>query len=331
MKKTLSILLALAMVCGLTACGGSPTPSQAGGASTEPASSQQGEGENQVTIEFFQMKDEGTDYYTALIEEFEKDHPNIHVEYTNVPDAETVIMTRMASDQVPDVFTHFVLDPAFQEQIKAGYVMDLTGMSALDNVTDSILEMSLLDGKPYAVSVSLNMLGIYYNKDLFDQAGVTQLPKTVDELYAICDALTAQGIQPFVFPDKDVWTVRQFCDRASVTMLEDPQGLFQDIADGKLTAMDSSELRKMGETIVKLRTYGQNDNLGTGQEQAIADFASGKAAMFFSGTFAYPEIAKSNPDIKIEMFPYPSLGGTNTDRIACAQGQIATFLYRTLD
>lgn len=61
MKKTLSILLALAMACGLTACGGSPTPSQAGGASTEPASSQQGEGENQVTIEFFQMKDEGTE------------------------------------------------------------------------------------------------------------------------------------------------------------------------------------------------------------------------------------------------------------------------------
>lgn len=316
MKRMLSVLLAAAMLCGLTACGTEAQQSETAPSesSAEPASQSETAAEN-VTIEFFQMKDEGTDYYTALIEEFEAAYPHITVEYTNVPDADTVIMTRMASDQVPDVFTHWAFDPTFFAQIDAGYVQDLTGESFLDYVDDTILEMSLHNGKAYSVPVSLNMLGVYYNKDIFAEAGITELPKTMDDLFEICDTLEAAGIQPFVFPDKDVWTVRQFCDRASVTMLDNPQKLFEEIAAETLTAKDSDELRTMGETIVKLRTYGQEDNLGTGQEQALADFANGKAAMFFSGTFAYPELKKNNPDINLEMFPYPAIGGAEKDRI----------------
>ncbi|MEG0271087.1 MAG: extracellular solute-binding protein [Clostridia bacterium] len=268
-----------------------------------------------VTIEFFQMKDEGNDYYEALIAEFEKLNPDIKIEHTNVPDAETVLMTRMASEQVPDVFSTFPLEAAFREQVKAGFIMDLTGEKMLENVDDGILALSLLDGKAYSIPLSLNMLGVYYNLELFEKEGVT-VPTTIDELYAVCEKLKAAGVTPFTFPDKDVWTVRQFCDRASVTMLADPVGLFEKIGAGETTAQDSAELRLMAETIVKLRTYGQEDNLGTGYEQSIADFANGKAAMFFSGTFAYPEIVKNNPALAFAMFRYPDFGtDAVTDRL----------------
>lgn len=148
MKKILSAVLVAAMALSFAACGSTPSESQtpaSGSAST-------GSGET-VTLEFFQMKDEGTDYYAELIAAFEEQYPNIKIEYTNVPDAETVIMTRMASNQVPDVFTHYALDPTFREQIKAGYVMDLTGEPMLENVDENILEMSLVDGKAYSVPV----------------------------------------------------------------------------------------------------------------------------------------------------------------------------------
>lgn len=271
--------------------------------------------EEQVSIEFFQMKDEGTEYYDRLIAEFESLYPHIHVEHTNVPESETIIMTRMAADEVPDVFTHYPLSENFRKQVEAGYVMDLTGEDMLDGVNGSILDLSLIDGKAYSVPVSLNMMGIYYNKELFRQAGITRLPGTIEELYGVCADLMEAGIQPFVFPDQDVWTVRQFCDRTSVTMLEDPEGLFQSIAAGETSAADSRELRLMAETIVRLRDYGQKDHLGTGQEKAITDFSNGEAAMFFSGTFAYPELIRKNPRMNMEMFPFPSIGGANTDRV----------------
>lgn len=324
MRKWLTNVLAGTMVLTMIGC------SSGGGAQGQEARTQNQSGETTkasnsadnpsvgtgevTTIEFFQMKDEGTDYYTNLINEFEAQNPDIKIEHTNVPDAETVLMTRMASDQVPDVFTHFPLSASFREQVKAGYMLELTGETFLINVADDIIEISLIDKKSYSVPVSLNMLGVYYNKDLFDRIGV-KIPETIEELYAICEKLRDAGIVPFTFPDKDVWTVRQFCDRASVTMLEDPVGLFKEIGAGGTTAMDSAELRKMGETIVALRQYGQADNLGTGQEQAIADFANGKSAMFFSGTFAYPEIVKSNPDLPFAMFRYPSFGGSSIDRL----------------
>lgn len=265
MKKVLSAAMAAVMVVSMAGCGSSNKPAEttaAPAASTEKteettaAETKEAASTGEVTtIEFFQMKDEGTDYYTALIKEFEAQNPDIKIEYTNVPDAETVLMTRMASDQVPDVFTHFPLDASFREQVKAGYMMDLTGEKMLDNVADDILDISLIDSKSYSIPVSLNMLGVYYNKDLFDKADAT-IPATIEDLYKVCDTLKAADITPFTFPDKDVWTVRQFCDRASVTMLEDPVGLFEDIAAGGTTAADSKELRQMGETIVKLRQYG---------------------------------------------------------------------------
>lgn len=296
MKKVLTILMVMSLFLGLTGI-------------TALA-------EEQVKIEFFQMKDEGTDYYDQLIADFEAKYPNIKVEHTNVPDAETILMTRMTTDQVPDVFTVFPLDASTREQIAAGFVMDITGEEVLNNVNADILEMTLIDGKNYTVPVSLNMLGIYYNLEVFEKAGVA-VPATIDELYALCENLKGQDITPFSFPDKDVWTVRQFCDRASVNMLEDPVGLFEKIAAGETTAMDTPELKLMGETIVKLRSYGQEDNLGTGYEQAIAEFANGNAAMFFSGTFAYPEIVKSNPNLKFAMFRYPAFSAENekTDRL----------------
>ncbi len=187
MKKVLSAAMAAVMVVSMAGCGSAgktaETTTAAPAAATEKteettaADTKEAASSGEVTtIEFFQMKDEGTDYYTALIKEFEAQNPDIKIEYTNVPDAETVLMTRMASDQVPDVFTHFPLDASFREQVKAGYMMDLTGETMLENVADDILDISLIDGKSYSVPVSLNMLGVYYNKDLFDKAGV-EYPK----------------------------------------------------------------------------------------------------------------------------------------------------------
>ncbi len=293
-KKTVFLFGVLAVIFSFIACDSKKSDGMA---------------EGDVTIEFFQMKNEGSDYYAAIIEEFQKEYPNITVEHTNVPNAETVLLTRLSSGNVPDVFTHWSLSPSFRGLVDAGFVMDITDSKTLDNVDPAILEASLIDKKAYSVPMSLNMLGIYYNKDIFEEAGITKLPSTMDELYAICEILLGKGITPFVFADKDVWTVSQFVDRGSVAMLENPVQLFEDIASKKVIASNSPELRKMGETIVRMRSYGQEDSMGTGYVQAISDFASGNAAMFFSGTFAYPEIVKSNADVNCEMFPLPSIGG----------------------
>src|SRR5262249_50677360 len=53
-----------------------------------------------------------------------------------------------------------------------------------------------VDGKQYAIPFDLGMVGIWYNKDLFAQAGIAAPPTTWDDLLADVDKLKAAGITP---------------------------------------------------------------------------------------------------------------------------------------
>lgn len=129
MKKVTAIALALLSAGMLTACGSSQESTQkeetSSKESTETASSKK---DDVTHIEFFQMKKEAVDTVDYLIAEFEKQHPDIDVEQVTVPDGESVLMTRAAADDLPDVFTHYPIYADFTNFVKEGKVLDITGM-----------------------------------------------------------------------------------------------------------------------------------------------------------------------------------------------------------
>jgi raffinose/stachyose/melibiose transport system substrate-binding protein len=59
-------------------------------------------------------------------------------------------------------------------------------------------------GKVYAVPDQVEELGIYYNKQLFEEWGVEE-PTTLEELEAIAEKAKENDIIPFAFGDKDQW------------------------------------------------------------------------------------------------------------------------------
>ena len=104
-----------------------------------------------TTIEFFQMKDEEPIITRADHKEFEAQNPDIKIRvhqrsgYGDRPDDENGF--RPGSGRIYP----FPLDASFREQVKAGYMMDLTGEKMLDNVADDILDISLIDSKSYSI------------------------------------------------------------------------------------------------------------------------------------------------------------------------------------
>ena len=56
--------------------------------------------------------------------------------------------------------------------------------------------MYQVDGKQYGIPFDLGMVGFWYNKDLFAQAGITTPPATWDEFLADIDKLKDAGITP---------------------------------------------------------------------------------------------------------------------------------------
>ena len=130
-------------------------------------------------------------------------NPNFSYEYEYVAqtDLSTKISTLVASDDLPDVFVYSAGKP-LQQLIEADKVVDIS--DALDAVGESdallpaakssLLSLSNTDDL-YDLPFGLNIEGFWYNKSVFEKAGV-DVPTTWDELLDVCDKLKSQGIQP---------------------------------------------------------------------------------------------------------------------------------------
>ncbi|RNL48132.1 extracellular solute-binding protein [Paraeggerthella hongkongensis] len=77
------------------------------------------------------------------------------------------------------------------------YACDLSAEGFTGRYNLSALEKLSVDGTLRQLPINSSVKGIFYNKTLFEEHG-WQIPETLDEFYALCDAISAEGIRPFV-------------------------------------------------------------------------------------------------------------------------------------
>ncbi|MFF4654343.1 extracellular solute-binding protein [Streptomyces sp. NPDC001381] len=123
--------------------------------------------------------------YQALVKQFEAANKNIKVKYVNVPfdQAQNKFDTAAGASGAPDVLRSEVgWTPAFA---KKGYFLPLDGTEALGDQAkfkSNLVEQAKYDGKTYGVPFVTDTLALVYNKALFEKAGITEAPKTWDDL-----------------------------------------------------------------------------------------------------------------------------------------------------
>ena len=319
-KRIVSAILATAMVATLFAGCSNNNSSSTSSAAKDDSSSKAtssttesgaestpaGNDGAKVEIEFLQQKREAVDTFDALIQEFQKQNPNITVTQNTVPDAGTVLMTRAASNEMPDVLTHWPTDAAYIQFATQGRLKDLTDNACMDNVIDSYKESIKLDGKYYTVPISLNFMGVFYDVDKFQDGGY-EVPKTWDEFINLAKDIQGKGEVAFVLPDKDSWTISQGWDNIGGKDRGGEMGKFYDeLRAGTTTYQDDPIAVDSMEKMIELREYSQGDTLSLGYDQAINDFATGTGYMFIQGIWALPSIESANPDKNVAMFPMPN-------------------------
>ncbi|MBW9217661.1 ABC transporter substrate-binding protein [Anoxybacillus ayderensis] len=256
-----------------------------------------------VKIEFFHYKSEAKDTFDELISKFEKENPNIDVVNANPPDAETVLKTRVAKRDIPDIVA-IGANSTFAELSKAGVFVDVTNATELDSIQPAYIDM-LRDvtglEKVYAIPYAANADGIIYNKTIFNELGLT-VPKTWDELIAVAEKVKAAGKTPFYFTFKDAWTTLPVYNALAANT--QGENFFDQLNDGKTTFQKG--YKEATEKFVQLLEYGHKDNFGKGYADGNVAFAKGESAMYLQGIWAIPEIRKANPDIELGVFPYPA-------------------------
>ncbi|MBK3625535.1 extracellular solute-binding protein [Streptomyces asoensis] len=123
--------------------------------------------------------------YQALVKQFEAANKDIKVKYVNVPfdQAQNKFDTAAGASGAPDVLRSEVgWTPAFA---KKGYFLPLDGTEALKDQSafkPNLIEQAKYEGKTYGVPIVTDTLALVYNKALFAKAGITEAPKTWDDL-----------------------------------------------------------------------------------------------------------------------------------------------------
>jgi len=141
-----------------------------------------GTGGGQVTITYAMWQTNLTDYMKERIASFEAANPNIHVElktyadYQNAPGQYWQDMNAASREDLPDVFQMNALH--VQEYQRAGKLLELDDLISgekgisVDHFPDSLTRIYEVDGRQYGIPIDYDTIGLWYNKDLFDKAGV---------------------------------------------------------------------------------------------------------------------------------------------------------------
>jgi raffinose/stachyose/melibiose transport system substrate-binding protein len=289
MKKSISLvatgMLALSVLAG---CGSKDEAS--GGAN------------GKVKIEFLEYKSEAKGTFNELAKKFEKENPNIDIVVTNPPDAVTVLKTRVAKRDLPDVIG-MGGDVSYAEISKAGAFKDVSKDSALNDIQPAYIDM-LKDiskqDKVYGIPYAANANAVIYNKAIFKELGI-EVPTTWEAFIAVAEKVKAAGKIPFYFTFKDAWTaLPAYNVLAANTQGED----FFKKLDKKDTKFAEGH-KEAAEKLVTLLKYGHKDQDGKAYNDGNVAFAKGESAMYLQGIWAIPEIKKANPNIEVGVFPYP--------------------------
>jgi raffinose/stachyose/melibiose transport system substrate-binding protein len=112
--------------------------------------------------------------------------------------------TAAQSGDMPDLFQTWG-GGVLAEQVEAGLVREMELDACIDKVNPAVLDAYTVNGKLYGLPFDAGVVGFWYNKDLFAQAGVDAPPETWSEFLDTVDALKAADITPIALAGADRW------------------------------------------------------------------------------------------------------------------------------
>lgn len=317
MKKRLMALTMAAVMVLSTGCsgGGSKAPESAApettAAASETTAAAQAETEAKaeaaepVTIKFanYALLEQGYEqFWNDVKANFEKENPNITVEYVTAPYGEIVnqvINMAGGGDRVDMIFGEIDWVPGLAD---SGLTVPITDVLPADYLADfypAILESFHVDGEAYGLPMYVSPYILYYNKDLFEQAGLdpNKPPTTYDEMMEYAEKLSqlkdANGNKVYAFGQTTASvpvsgsSLNAMIFNYGGTLLDD---------SGKLS-IDNQGFKDAIHMLQTLDEKGYNP-----QNAKLKDlrnlFALGQLAMYYDQSWGFNGISSINPDAK---------------------------------
>lgn len=345
-SRWLSVLLASAMVLGMTACGNSgdaqtdeSVDAEASAEATDLAEAEGGSGNDSaqsteehepVTLTIVHEHSEeaaesipSSAGFRYCLDKYKEDHPWVTLEETIIAnsDIQDKYLAMIAADELPDVT--YVKYTWLESTAGTGMLVDLTDYVDPDDYYDG-LASTTWDGKIYGMPNKFSIYNLMcYNTELWKEAGYDEFPATFEELLAADEAFNGMGIDTVSLGNTAKWfAVSYFTDALAYNYCGEDWVNKIIAGDSSVAWTDESFLKVMQDTKDMAKLFNADFNM-TDDISAATMYMQGKAAAHVVGGWGiatlqglseeYPEVWENT---RVVLVP-PAGGAEGTLINAC--------------
>ena len=195
--------------------------------------------------------------------------------------------------QIYDIGTRFMID--------SGWVIPMQELIDADGYDISQIEPNIAayyttDAGLYSMPFNSSTPLLYYNKDMFEAAGITEVPTSLPGIAEIGDALLNEGgAQEVIAISIYGWWFEQFLSKQGLAFVDNENG--RTAPATKVVFDENGGALNIVSAWKDLFDKGYAPNVGrSGSDTATTDFTSGKAAMMFASTASLKQVLQDTGD-----------------------------------
>ena len=309
MKKILALVLCLAMVFALCACGGSSAPAESAAPAEESAAPAEESAAPAGSVYWLNFKPESDDALQQIAA--------MYTEETGVPvkvvtaASGTYNQTLTSEMDKTDAPTLFVVGNSAAVDTWGEYCLDLTGTPVADELSTDAYMLYDADGKLCSIGYCYECYGIIVNKTLLEEAGhsIDEITN-FDSLKAVVEDITARkdelGFAAFTSAGMDGSSSWRFTGHVAnleyyYESVDNPDAWKS--CPAELTGAYMQNYRNLLDLMFENSTVDRSE-LAAGGFDANAEFANGEAAFYVNGSWAWNDLQASMNAEDLAMIPY---------------------------
>ena len=326
MRKSLALFVTFGLIAtSLSGCGSnsntntasksastaSSTAKTSSASKTKSKTSTAGSNGEEVVLKVFDAHAYGLDEYAKMVKAFEASHPGVKIDVQHSSnDYTATLQSRINSGDAPDVFD---AQAGTNARNYYDYAYDWTNDTDITSkFRPDALALGTVDGKVMSLPWTYENMGLLYNVDAFEKAGIKTLPTNMDELEDACKKLKAAGITPFGLAAKESWVLSQAATHFMMDKSLDSVGTVEAVKSGKLKFADMPHWKNLFRFLDLAKKYGPDKPLEIDWETSENLIANGKVAIIHMGDWCQATLDKFNKDARIAFLPVP-VGSSEKD------------------
>lgn len=267
----------------------------------------------QIRFMSFSLEASEAEWMELMIASFREAHPDVSIEVQRISIDTYVMMlqTQVASGDAPDIFQ--IEGAMMHEFHDNGFLADLTGSAVVNSFNQEDLVNLTFDGMVKGVPISTTTMAVIYNRDAFVEAGISEVPTTLDEFHEVLAQLQESGIYPIAAGFMDGWCIMadMQADYITAVLSREPDSIL-DLISREKTFADSQLWYDVFDRMFYRYQFTNSDPFGTNWSTVGDLLATGRAAMVLNGSWTISHIRDRNPDANLGVFAFPY--DNSTDR-----------------